>query len=68
MHIKQVTITREQNKMVRAQLDSHTAALKNWIISAFDAGDMERAKRLSAELKQYQEMFHIFVPDDMWER
>jgi hypothetical protein len=63
-----VTISREQNKMVRKQLEDHTFAIKNWIASAVEAGEFERAKELVKELRAYQEMFHTFIPDESWER
>ena len=62
-----MNVTREQNKMVRKQIEGHCFALKNWIASAVEVGDFDRAKQLTKELRDHEAMFHIFVPDCMWE-
>ena len=64
--MKTVQISREQNRMVRQQIESHTAALKNWIASAVEQQDLQRATTLVGELRAYEAMYHIFVPDDMF--
>lgn len=65
---KQLSVTRRQNRLVRQQLQSHCAALKNWLASAVEQGDIVKAKDLVEELREYEAMYHIFVPDELWEK
>jgi len=60
-----IKITREQNKLVRGLIESHCAAHKNWIATAVEAGKHNYAEELVKELRVYEAMYHIFVPDDM---
>ncbi len=76
--VRRATINRAQNKMIRAMLDSHMAALKNHIASAVECGSNEYgqsnqsgydyATGLVADLRAHQELCRVFPPDDMWER
>ena len=43
-------------KMVRAQATSHISALHNWIATAIEAGEVDRAKAMVAELREYQSL------------
>lgn len=66
IEIKEIKITREQNKMVRGMLDGQIATYKNWITMAVDRDKYEYAKELVQELNSYKSLCHIFVPDDMF--
>lgn len=66
LNVRRDAMTRSQNKMVRAMLDSTMSAYKNWIASAVESGDVHRAKQLVQELRDHEALCHIFVPDDMW--
>lgn len=61
----EVRITREQNKMVRNLVKDQCAAYKNWIVTQYEAGNMERVTQLIKELRAYEAMYHIFIPDEM---
>jgi hypothetical protein len=63
-----ITITREQNALIRRQLESHANTLKNHIASAVEDDDFQRAKRLTGDLREVQALWHVIVPDDCWER
>jgi hypothetical protein len=60
-------VTRRQNQILRSLIDSQQATYKNWIVTAIETDKIERAKRLTAELRELQELCHIVVPDDMVE-
>lgn len=64
--MSRIHITKDQNKKVRSLLESHCAALKNWMASAVESDDLPRAKGLLADLRAHEKMYHIFVPDDMF--
>lgn len=46
-----ITLDTNQARAVHAQLSEHCAALKNWIASAVETDDIERAKGLVKELR-----------------
>ena len=62
-----IEITRKQNAMVRKQIEGHCKALKNWIASAVENNDFDRAKAMTIELRDHEDMYHLFVPDSMWQ-
>ncbi len=66
--MRRAELTREQSAMVRKMLDSQMGAYKNWIASAVESEDYERAHRLVTELRDHEAMCKIFPPDDMWDR
>lgn len=49
-----------QAELVHRVVDSHTQALKNWIVSAVESDQPGRAKNLVAELRQYQALYAAF--------
>lgn len=63
---KQISITREQNKILRGMIESDCSAHKNWIASAVESGDFAYAQKLTVQLRERQAMFHIIVPDGMF--
>lgn len=50
----------DQAVLIHQVVDSHTQTLKNWIASAVESGDIERANHLVAELREYQTLFAAF--------
>jgi hypothetical protein len=46
--------------LVHRVIADHTQAMKNWIASAVEHDDFERAKALAAELREYQALFAAF--------
>lgn len=64
---QKIEITRVQNRLVRRLIESEIAAYKNWIRSAVERRDFAYAEQLSKELKLYEAMCHVFIPDDMWD-
>lgn len=55
-------LNRDQSAKVHQQISSHCEALKNWMASAVEAGEQDRAKELVRELRQYQDLFAMFNP------
>jgi len=56
----QFTMSEEQARNVHKVVDSHSQALKNWIASAVESEDYERAHRMVDELRQYQALYAAF--------
>jgi hypothetical protein len=50
-------LTEAQATLVHTVVSSHCQALKNWMASAVEEGDTDRARRLVKELRQYEELF-----------
>lgn len=63
-----IKITRDQNKKIRELIESHCTAYKNWIVSAVEGSQWDYAAKLARELREYQAMFQIIVPDSEVER
>jgi hypothetical protein len=61
-----INISREQNKMMRELVSSRCSTLQNWIASAVEVGEMQQAVSLVKELRNYEAMFHVFIPDAMF--
>ena len=64
---KPIEVTKVQNRLVRQLIDSEIAAYKNWIRRAVEQKEFARAEQLSKELQLYEQMRHVFIPDDMWD-
>jgi hypothetical protein len=50
-------LTEQEAQMAFNQVQSHVAALKNWIASAVESNDHSYAKSLTIELRQYERLF-----------
>lgn len=61
-----IEITKKQNTLVRALIVDHCGAYKNWIASAVESGDLPRASELVKTLREYEAMYHVFVPECMF--
>ena len=57
MHTFNLTISQHQLSNVHKVVDSHIKALKNWIASRVESGDLEGAQKLTAELREYEALF-----------
>lgn len=53
-------MTLEQANMIHQLAASQIAAIKNWMVTAVERGDLERAQKLAVELRQYQSIFAAF--------
>jgi hypothetical protein len=53
-------MTEDQAMMIHAQVGSHMSALKNWIASAVEQGDLERAQHLVTDLRAYEKLYSAF--------
>lgn len=51
------TIPESQVAAIHRLAASHCEALKNWMASAVEAGDLPRAQSLAKELRQHQAIF-----------
>lgn len=60
-----VKITREQNSQIRNLVKSHIATHKNWIATAVEGVDLEYALRLVTDLRKYESLLHVFIPDEL---
>lgn len=54
------TMSEGKARLVHQVVDSHMQALKNWMASAVEAGDLERAQKLIAELREYEALYAAF--------
>lgn len=52
-------LTERQAALAFQQIDSHCKALHNWIASAVEKGDMERATMLVKQLREHQELYAV---------
>lgn len=57
MHTFHITISERQLNNVHKVVDSHIKALKNWIASRVESGDLEDAQKLTVELREYEAIF-----------
>lgn len=57
MHTFHLTISQHQLSNVHKVVDSHIKALKNWIASRVESGDLEGAQKLTVELREYEALF-----------
>jgi hypothetical protein len=51
------TVSEKEAAQLFALVSSHNAALKNWIVSAVERGDLEHAKGLTRELRSHQDLY-----------
>lgn len=63
----QFTMSDAQANNVHKLVASHCSALKNWIASAVESGDTERAKRMVDELRQHEALFAAFNVSSKYE-
>ncbi len=50
-------LTENEIKMCFQQVDSHCKALKNWIATAVESDEVDQAKKLVKELREYQVLY-----------
>jgi hypothetical protein len=50
-------LTEEEAAMAFRQVASHCETLKNWIVSAVEHNDDDRARQMAADLRNYQRLF-----------
>lgn len=53
-------MTETKAEAIHALIASHNIALKNWIASAVERGELERAQELVAELRSHELLFAAF--------
>ena len=53
-------MTEAKAALVHKLVDEHCQALKNWIASAVEQGELVRAGNLVRELREYQELYAAF--------
>ncbi len=56
-------MSEKQARNLHTVVDSHCQSLKNWTASRVEAGDLEGAKKLVEELREYQALFAAFNMD-----
>lgn len=56
-------MSEKQAKLVHQVVASHMAALKNWIVSAVERGDLAKAQILAQELREFGNLFAAFNMD-----
>ena len=54
------TMSEKQARNVHSVVNSHCQALKNWIVTAVENDQHDRAKELTRELRQYQALYAAF--------
>lgn len=54
------TMSETQARNIHNMARSHTQALKNWMATAVEAGNLDRAQELCRELRQHEEIFAAF--------
>lgn len=57
------TMSEDQARNVHKVVDGQCQALKNWIVSAVESEDYERAHSLTEELRAFQALFAAFNVD-----
>lgn len=63
-----LTVSEHQNAILRQLIEERAGSYKNWIVSAVEAGDFEKAQSLTKELRDLQALFHVILPADMLKR
>lgn len=55
--MREYRLTEKEATMAFRQVASHCAALKNWIVTAIEMLDYDKAQSLVAELREYQALY-----------
>lgn len=50
-------LSEAEAELAFTQIASHCEALKNWIVTAVESDDFERAKRLVSDYRKHQDLF-----------
>lgn len=56
-------VAEHQARNVHRVVDSHIKALKNWIVSRIEDDDLDGAKEMIKELREYEALFSSFNVD-----